>query len=197
MLIVLKRGEIEMQRNEWTAQNVRNKMEQALENKQNTYIKKDNPHTHKHPSQCVFQFQNVHKTQGGMATCSLSLYRFSLLSLACSRSLHSGGRRCVHVCVRLFVCVCGAPVEKSMKNIWKNCPKKCLYYLFVPPICTVILQLHLFIFVYALLIFAQLELNTIYMSETRGANLIALLLLFSHTHKQISSTHTRTQIWGE
>lgn len=85
MLIVLKRGEIEMQRNEWTAQNVRNKMEQALENKQNTYIKKDNPHTHKHPSQCVFQFQNVHKTEGGMATCSLSLSLF--VALSCMLSL--------------------------------------------------------------------------------------------------------------
>lgn len=39
-----------------------------------------------------------------------------------------------------------------------------------------------YVFFYALLIFAQLEFNTICMSETRGANLIALLLLFSHTH---------------
>lgn len=48
-------------------------------------------------------------------------------------------------------------------------------------------------FVYALLIFAQLEFNTICMSETRGANLIALLLLFSHTHthRQIRNTHTQ------
>lgn len=52
-------------------------------------------------------------------------------------------------------------------------------------------------FVYALLIFAQLEFNTICMSETRGANLIALLLLFSHTHTQANKKHTHTGTWGE
>lgn len=126
---------------------------------------------------------------------SLSIaFRCSLLH-ALALCIAAAGGVCVFVCVCL--CVCGAPVEKSMKNIWKNCQKKCLYYLFVPPICTVIMQLHLFFFTYALLIFAQLEFNTIYMSVTRGANLIALLLLFSHTHRQIRSTHTHTQTRGE
>lgn len=52
-------------------------------------------------------------------------------------------------------------------------------------------------FACALLIFAQLEFNTICMSETRGANLIALLLLFSHTHIQANKKHTHTGTWGE
>lgn len=140
----------------------------------------------------MFQCRNVHKTQGGMATCSLSL---SLLfsqfllprSLACLRALAlciavaaAGG-----VCVCAFVCLCVCRASRKINEKYlEKLPKK-MFVLFICARLYIPYQ-HLPLFCINFMHFWFLR-NwnlTQFMWKLVG-QLIALLLLFSHSH-----THT-------
>lgn len=79
-----------------------------------------------------------------MLSLSFSLSLFVALFLhALALCIAAAGGVCVFVCVCVCVRVWRASRKINEKYLEKL-PKKCLYYLFVPPLCTVILKHHMF-----------------------------------------------------